>query len=188
VPGPARDTLAAAQALAMGIQNADARRLAVPDLNTTVVTMTLTGIAADLRTRSYGAALAGGLAVATILTGAAADYWLIREYQTQRRAQSGGGLLALVTASTATATHRPGTWRQDTPRDERALPGPQTGPAPGSALSDAGSDQHENCVGALERVLQHAGEEARVMAQPPARRRPWPSLAARNCCCPMYRR
>ena len=34
-------------ALAMGLQNAVARRLAVPDLTTTVLTLTLTGIAAD---------------------------------------------------------------------------------------------------------------------------------------------
>jgi hypothetical protein len=40
-------------AIAMGIQNAAARRLAVPDLTTTVLTMTLTGVAAD-------APLAGG--------------------------------------------------------------------------------------------------------------------------------
>jgi uncharacterized membrane protein YoaK (UPF0700 family) len=34
-------------ALAMGLQNAAARRLGVPDLTTTVLTMTLTGLAAD---------------------------------------------------------------------------------------------------------------------------------------------
>jgi uncharacterized membrane protein YoaK (UPF0700 family) len=34
-------------ALAMGLQNATARRLAVPDLTTTVLTLTLTGLAAD---------------------------------------------------------------------------------------------------------------------------------------------
>ena len=34
-------------AFAMGVRNATARRLAVPDLTTTVLTMTLTGIAAD---------------------------------------------------------------------------------------------------------------------------------------------
>jgi uncharacterized membrane protein YoaK (UPF0700 family) len=40
-------------ALAMGLQNATARRLGVPDLTTTVLTLTLTGIAAD-------SSLAGG--------------------------------------------------------------------------------------------------------------------------------
>jgi uncharacterized membrane protein YoaK (UPF0700 family) len=57
---------------AMGMQNAAARRFAVPDLTTTVLTLTLTGIAADSR-------LAGGndrnlalrlMAVAAMLSGA----------------------------------------------------------------------------------------------------------------------
>jgi uncharacterized membrane protein YoaK (UPF0700 family) len=43
-------------ALAMGIQNAVARRLAVPDMTTTVLTMTLTGIAADVRAADHGRA------------------------------------------------------------------------------------------------------------------------------------
>ncbi|MDX6432273.1 MAG: hypothetical protein QOE54_4639, partial [Streptosporangiaceae bacterium] len=50
LPGPGvGGAVAALSAAAMGIQNATARRLAVPDLTTTVLTMTLTGIAADLR-------------------------------------------------------------------------------------------------------------------------------------------
>ena len=40
-------------ALAMGLRNAVVRKLGVPDLTTTVLTMTLTGLAADSR-------LAGG--------------------------------------------------------------------------------------------------------------------------------
>ena len=39
--------LIVALAIAMGIQNATARKLAVPDLTTTVLTLTITGIAAD---------------------------------------------------------------------------------------------------------------------------------------------
>jgi uncharacterized membrane protein YoaK (UPF0700 family) len=35
--------------LAMGVQNASARALAVPDLTTTVLTLTITGIASDSR-------------------------------------------------------------------------------------------------------------------------------------------
>jgi uncharacterized membrane protein YoaK (UPF0700 family) len=41
------DTLIALLALAMGVRNATVRRIAVPDLTTTVLTMTLTGLAAD---------------------------------------------------------------------------------------------------------------------------------------------
>jgi uncharacterized membrane protein YoaK (UPF0700 family) len=44
-----RNVTAALLAIGMGIQNAVARRLAVPDLTTTVLTMTLTGLAADVR-------------------------------------------------------------------------------------------------------------------------------------------
>src|SRR5580698_1872421 len=48
--GPAvTDGLAAMLAVAMGIQNAVARKLAVPDMTTTVLTMTLTGLGADFR-------------------------------------------------------------------------------------------------------------------------------------------
>jgi uncharacterized membrane protein YoaK (UPF0700 family) len=41
------DTMIALLALAMGVRNATVRRIAVPDLTTTVLTMTLTGLAAD---------------------------------------------------------------------------------------------------------------------------------------------
>lgn len=50
-----RYTLIAALALAMGVQNAVAQRLAVPDLTTTVLTRTLTGLASET-----GFGVAGG--------------------------------------------------------------------------------------------------------------------------------
>jgi uncharacterized membrane protein YoaK (UPF0700 family) len=53
VSTPARYALIVLLALTMGLQNATARRLAVPDLTTTVLTLTLSGLAADSR-------LAGG--------------------------------------------------------------------------------------------------------------------------------
>jgi uncharacterized membrane protein YoaK (UPF0700 family) len=67
-----RYPLIVALGAAMGIQNAAARKIAVPDLTTTVLTLTITGIAAD-------SALAGGpgskagvrlIPVATMLIGA----------------------------------------------------------------------------------------------------------------------
>jgi uncharacterized membrane protein YoaK (UPF0700 family) len=42
-------TLIVLMALAMGVRNAAVRRIAVPDVNTTVLTMTLTGLAAESR-------------------------------------------------------------------------------------------------------------------------------------------
>ncbi|MCC8455694.1 YoaK family protein [Streptomyces rochei] len=47
VTTPVRYTLIVLLGIAMGMQNAVARRLAVPDLTTTVLTLTLTGLAAD---------------------------------------------------------------------------------------------------------------------------------------------
>jgi uncharacterized membrane protein YoaK (UPF0700 family) len=72
VPQGARYGLIVLLALAMGMQNATARRLAVPDLTTTVLTLTLTGVAAD----SHAAGGTGGhpgrrlIAVAAMLAGA----------------------------------------------------------------------------------------------------------------------
>jgi uncharacterized membrane protein YoaK (UPF0700 family) len=71
--GPVQYALIALLGLAMGVQNAAARALAVPDLTTTVLTLTITGVAADSRaaggkggksgrrTLSAGAMFTGGL-------------------------------------------------------------------------------------------------------------------------------
>jgi uncharacterized membrane protein YoaK (UPF0700 family) len=73
------DILIALLALAMGLRNAVVRRIAVPDLTTTVLTMTLTALAAELplaggsgggttrRTAAVLAMLAGALAGALML-------------------------------------------------------------------------------------------------------------------------
>jgi uncharacterized membrane protein YoaK (UPF0700 family) len=79
VSGGARYALIVPLGIAMGIQNATARRLAVPDLTTTVLTLTLTGVAADSRLAggpgghparrliSVGAMLAGALLGAVLV-------------------------------------------------------------------------------------------------------------------------
>jgi uncharacterized membrane protein YoaK (UPF0700 family) len=64
-------------ALALGLQNAVARHLAVPDLTTTVLTMTLTGIGADLRRRDGRTVLRRLVAVAAMLVGALAGAALV---------------------------------------------------------------------------------------------------------------
>jgi uncharacterized membrane protein YoaK (UPF0700 family) len=75
----AADATIALMAAAMGVRNATARRLAVPDLTTTVLTMTITGLAADStlaggtgkgslrRVSAVGAMLAGAVAGALLL-------------------------------------------------------------------------------------------------------------------------
>ena len=109
----ARDGIAALLALAMGIQNAVARRLAVPDLTTTVLTMTLTGIAADLRAKDHGL---GGLsrrvlAVVTMFAGGACGALLVLHASATAALGLATGLLAVVTAGTVLATRQPGPWR-----------------------------------------------------------------------------
>jgi len=64
-------------AAAMGIQNTTARRLAVPDLTTTVLTMTLTGIAADLRHSPALTTIRRILAVLAMLLGAVVGALLV---------------------------------------------------------------------------------------------------------------
>jgi uncharacterized membrane protein YoaK (UPF0700 family) len=68
----ARYVMVALLGLAMGIQNAAARKLAVRDLTTTVLTLTLTGIASDSRLAGGSDAGSGrrGLSVISMLVGA----------------------------------------------------------------------------------------------------------------------
>jgi uncharacterized membrane protein YoaK (UPF0700 family) len=103
VPHGARYGLIVALALAMGMQNATARRLAVPDLTTTVLTLTLTGIAADSR-------LAGGtgghpgrrfIAVSAMLAGALIGALLVLHVDLVLPLAIAAGL----TAVTALAAH-----------------------------------------------------------------------------------
>ncbi|MFD7862775.1 YoaK family protein [Streptomyces sp. NPDC057682] len=70
--GGVRFTLIVLLALGLGVQNAVARALAVPDLTTTVLTLTITGIAADGRLAGGGGSRAGrrALSAAAMLAGA----------------------------------------------------------------------------------------------------------------------
>jgi uncharacterized membrane protein YoaK (UPF0700 family) len=78
-----RYTLIAALGICMGIQNASARSLAVPDLTTTVLTLTLTGIAADSTLAGGTGSKAGRrlVPIATMLAGALVGAVLIRHAQ-----------------------------------------------------------------------------------------------------------
>jgi uncharacterized membrane protein YoaK (UPF0700 family) len=74
VAADARYPLIALLSVAMGVQNAAARKLAVADLTTTVLTMTLVGVAADSTLAGGNGAKLGrrGLSVAAMLLGALA--------------------------------------------------------------------------------------------------------------------
>jgi uncharacterized membrane protein YoaK (UPF0700 family) len=91
-------------ALAMGLRNATVRRLAVPDLTTTVLTLTLTGIAAD-------SSLAGGrnlrmprrlASLGLMFAGAAVGALLLRFGLSVPLAVSGA--VALISAALFSAT------------------------------------------------------------------------------------
>jgi uncharacterized membrane protein YoaK (UPF0700 family) len=78
-----RYALIAVLGIAMGIQNASARKIAVPDLTTTVLTLTITGIAADSTLAGGTGSKAGRrlLAIVTMLAGAFVGAALIRHTQ-----------------------------------------------------------------------------------------------------------
>ncbi|NEB02597.1 YoaK family protein [Streptomyces sp. SID13726] len=91
-------TLIAVTAFAMGLRNATVRRLGVPDLTTTVLTMTLTGLAADSR--------AGGgpgtrsprrtASVIAMVAGAALGAWLVLHHGLGIPLAVAAGLVAVL--------------------------------------------------------------------------------------------
>jgi uncharacterized membrane protein YoaK (UPF0700 family) len=108
----ARGVAAAVLAVGTGVQNAVVRQLAVPDMTTTVLTMTLTGLAADLRARRRSPALARRvLSVATMLAGAVAGAELVLHSGAALAMTVATAVLVVVTVAAARAMLRPGDWR-----------------------------------------------------------------------------
>ena len=102
-PGP-RYVLIALLGLGMGVQNAAARALAAPDLTTTVLTLTITGTAADSRLAGGAGAKAGRrlLSAAAMFLGGLAGAFLIVHGHTE---------LPLLFAAVALATCCGIAWR-----------------------------------------------------------------------------
>jgi uncharacterized membrane protein YoaK (UPF0700 family) len=107
------DVLALLLAAAMGIQNAAARKLAVPDLTTTVLTMTLTGIGADPRTghRGHLTLIRRVLAVATMLGGGILGAWLVLQVSAVAALAVAVFVLLVTTAGAVAAARAPAAWR-----------------------------------------------------------------------------
>jgi uncharacterized membrane protein YoaK (UPF0700 family) len=105
-----RDVTVALAALALGLQNAAVRRLAVPDLTTTVLTMTLTGIAADLRARNLLVVVRRLVSVAAMLLGAAAGTLLVLHADPYAGLAVAAALVLVVLAGSALAARRPAAW------------------------------------------------------------------------------
>jgi uncharacterized membrane protein YoaK (UPF0700 family) len=95
IGGGTADAMAALMATALGIQNGVVRHLAVPDLTTTVLTMTLTGIAAD-RQADRSVVSRRLLAVLAMLGGAVAGALLDLHLGPSAAMALAVGLFALV--------------------------------------------------------------------------------------------
>jgi uncharacterized membrane protein YoaK (UPF0700 family) len=109
--GPVRDATAALTAIAMGVQNGMARKLAVPDLTTTVLTMTLTGLATELRARNQAALVRRLLAVGTMLGGAIVGAVLVEHVRPSAALEAALGLVAVEAMLCWRATREPAPWR-----------------------------------------------------------------------------
>jgi uncharacterized membrane protein YoaK (UPF0700 family) len=96
-------------AMAMGVRNATVRKLGVPDLTTTVLTMTLTGLAAD--SRVAGGSGSGSVrriaAVLAMLTGALAGALLL-DISLVPPLLAAAGLALLVALAYVPAARAPG--------------------------------------------------------------------------------
>jgi uncharacterized membrane protein YoaK (UPF0700 family) len=94
------DLVIAALAFTMGVQTATARGLAVPDLPTTVITQTLTGLIGD--SRLFGGSGKGtvrrGFAVAAMLAGAVSGALLLKASIVLALAVTGGLVLVIQAA------------------------------------------------------------------------------------------
>lgn len=123
--------LALLLAVAMGVQNSVARKLAVPDLTTTVLTMTLTGIGADSPSghRGHVTLIRRLLVVAIMLAGGALGAWLVLNVGVAVPLALATGLLAMVAASAVLASRKSAEWRPVAP----AKPVPATASAPAQA-------------------------------------------------------
>jgi uncharacterized membrane protein YoaK (UPF0700 family) len=97
-------------AAAMGIQNTCARRLAVPDLTTTVLTMTLTGIAADLHQSSALVTTRRIIAVLAMLLGAAVGALVVLNAGLAWALGLALILLGSVAAIAAVQSRQPAAW------------------------------------------------------------------------------
>jgi uncharacterized membrane protein YoaK (UPF0700 family) len=103
---------AAALAVGTGLQNAVVRRLGVPDLTTTVLTMTLTGIAADIRAGTPVQVVGRRvLAVVTMFLGAVVGAVLVLQADTTAALALATAVLAAVTVAAFGTTRRQGAWR-----------------------------------------------------------------------------
>ncbi len=108
----ARYALVVPMALAMGVQNAAAQRLAVPELTTTVLTRTLTGIASEAGVAGGPGAKLGrrAVAVAAMLLGALTGGLLVLHVAIAAALAVAGAIVALVALAVHLASRTDAPW------------------------------------------------------------------------------
>jgi uncharacterized membrane protein YoaK (UPF0700 family) len=105
------DAIAASAAAALGLQNAIVRKLAVPDLTTTVLTMTLTGIAADTNPAGRGATIVRrALAVTAMFAGAVVGALIVLHDGRTAGLGLAVGLVAVVSVSAVVVARGSRAW------------------------------------------------------------------------------
>jgi uncharacterized membrane protein YoaK (UPF0700 family) len=112
LPGGVQDGAAGVVAVALGAQNAVVRAIAVPDLTTTVLTLTLTGLVADARRGLNPTIIRRLLAVATMFAGAVIGAVLVLQVAPEAGLAAAAGILLAVVLATATLAGRDRPWHQ----------------------------------------------------------------------------
>jgi uncharacterized membrane protein YoaK (UPF0700 family) len=101
---------AALLAFGMGIQNAAVRRLKVPDITTTVVTMAVTGLAADEHGGGRATIVRRVVAVLMLLAGAALGAFLVLRVGPGWALAVGAFMIAVVLVVAALTSRVPQDW------------------------------------------------------------------------------
>ena len=110
VPIAAQLVIVATGSIALGIQNAVVRHLAVPDMTTTVLTMTLTGIGSDLRKKDLATAGRRLIAVLSMLIGAGIGAILVLRLGVSSGIVAVTVVLAVALVGTAIASRGTPSW------------------------------------------------------------------------------
>ncbi|MBB5889210.1 YoaK family protein [Kutzneria kofuensis] len=110
LPADAAVVQAALLAVAMGLQNSIARRLAVPDLTTTVLTTMMAGFAADARRQGRVAAARRALAVSAMFVGAVIGAVLLLHARAVWALAAAAVLIGLVATVSAVRSRGEAPW------------------------------------------------------------------------------
>ena len=112
-----RYTLVVLLAIGMGIQNATVRRIGVRDLMTTVLTMTLTGIAADARFVGgpWAAAMRRILSISAMVLGALIGALLALRVDDFASLATAAVIVALTALAAHRVSRKPGPWTKPGP-------------------------------------------------------------------------